>query len=253
MAGVAVSCGCGCCSATSPPPPRAHPRDLMPARTHPGAHPRHSRGFPGTPLIAGSRNTLAIDAEGQLWSWGWNDRGTLGHGHRALERKPRRVHGLKGVRIVQVRPGAGHVASVGGRARRRLRRCSVSRERSRAAAVRGLRKAPGRLVSPLRVVCAAHPLPLPPPAARLPARLLRGHLKAAIGGWHCLAVSDEGQVYAWGGNEYSQCGLQVGRPGRGWRLRMGRPREWVEAAGGAVQVHEGGAARQRALTANWRP
>ncbi|KAI8473148.1 MAG: regulator of chromosome condensation 1/beta-lactamase-inhibitor protein II [Monoraphidium minutum] len=90
------------------------------------------RGFPGTPLIAGSRNTLAIDSEGQLWSLGWNDRGTLGHGHREKERKPRRVHGLKGVRIVQ----------------------------------------------------------------------------AAIGGWHCLALSEEGQVYAWGGNEYNQCGLQ---------------------------------------------
>lgn len=34
-------------------------------------------------------------------------------------------------------------------------------------------------------------------------------LQAAIGGWHCLALSEEGQVYAWGGNEYNQCGLQV--------------------------------------------
>ena len=30
--------------------------------------------------------------------------------------------------------------------------------------------------------------------------------QAAIGGWHCLALSDGGQVYAWGGNEYGQCG-----------------------------------------------
>lgn len=30
--------------------------------------------------------------------------------------------------------------------------------------------------------------------------------QAAIGGWHCLALSDEGQVYCWGGNEYQQCG-----------------------------------------------
>lgn len=33
-------------------------------------------------------------------------------------------------------------------------------------------------------------------------------MQAAIGGWHCLAVTDDGQVYAWGGNEYSQCGLE---------------------------------------------
>ena len=31
--------------------------------------------------------------------------------------------------------------------------------------------------------------------------------QAAIGGWHCLAVSAEGQAYSWGGNEYGQCGL----------------------------------------------
>jgi alpha-tubulin suppressor-like RCC1 family protein len=23
------------------------------------------------------------------------------------------------------------------------------------------------------------------------------HVQAAIGGWHCLALSDEGQVYSW--------------------------------------------------------
>lgn len=31
-------------------------------------------------------------------------------------------------------------------------------------------------------------------------------LQAAIGGWHCLALDAEGQVYCWGGNEYQQCG-----------------------------------------------
>jgi hypothetical protein len=81
---------------------------------------RCSRGFPGTPLIAGSRNTLAIDAEGQLWSWGWNDRGTLGHGHRQMERKPRRVQGLKGVKIVQVGRGGARGVEGGARAVRYL-------------------------------------------------------------------------------------------------------------------------------------
>ncbi|WIA13861.1 hypothetical protein OEZ85_002434 [Tetradesmus obliquus] len=89
------------------------------------------RGFLSCPLVGGSRNTLAIDAEGGLWSWGWNARGTLGHGHRDLQHKPACVEALHGVTIVQ----------------------------------------------------------------------------AAIGGWHCLALSDEGQVYCWGGNEYQQCGL----------------------------------------------
>ncbi|GAB4819656.1 hypothetical protein N2152v2_006702 [Parachlorella kessleri] len=75
------------------------------------------RDFGRVPLVAGSRNTLAIDAEGQVMT--------------GNERKPRRVLGLKGVRVVQV----------------------------------------------------------------------------AIGGWHALAVDEGGQMWAWGGNEYGQCGV----------------------------------------------
>ncbi|MEW5298972.1 MAG: hypothetical protein WDW36_002037 [Sanguina aurantia] len=91
------------------------------------------RKFNRTPIVAGSRNTLVIDGSGQVWSWGWNERGTLGHGHRAPERKPRAIPALRGVNIVQV----------------------------------------------------------------------------AIGGWHCLALGDNGALYAWGGNEYVQCGVDA--------------------------------------------
>eukprot|EP01025_Chloroclados_australasicus_P016188 TRINITY_DN18019_c0_g1_i2.p1 TRINITY_DN18019_c0_g1~~TRINITY_DN18019_c0_g1_i2.p1 ORF type:complete len:499 (-),score=79.40 TRINITY_DN18019_c0_g1_i2:435-1931(-) len=91
------------------------------------------REFGKNPLVTGSRNTLAIDAIGQVWAWGWNDRGTLGLGHRQPENKPKQVSALKDVQIAQV----------------------------------------------------------------------------AIGGWHCLALSEKGEVFAWGGNEYFQCGLEV--------------------------------------------
>ena len=36
-------------------------------------------------------------------------------------------------------------------------------------------------------------------------------VQAACGGWHCLAVSNTGQAYAWGGNEYGQCGVAQGK------------------------------------------
>ncbi len=101
-----------------------------------------------TPLVAGSRNTLAIDADGQVrapavrsrrifpegirgrtsrgrrlqrssssandsgdgagggclqvWSWGWNDRATLGLGHRNPVNKPQRLTALTHTRIAQV-------------------------------------------------------------------------------------------------------------------------------------------------------
>jgi hypothetical protein len=49
--------------------------------------------------------------------------------------------------------------------------------------------------------------------------------QAAIGGWHCLALDDDGQTYAWGGNEYNQCGLQVRvSGGGGWG---GLPAGWA--------------------------
>ncbi|KAL6774315.1 hypothetical protein ACKKBG_A24525 [Auxenochlorella protothecoides x Auxenochlorella symbiontica] len=50
--------------------------------------------------------------------------------------------------------------------------------------------------------------------AERPQRVLglegRRVVQVALGGWHCLALDARGQVYAWGGNEYGQCGLEEG-------------------------------------------
>ncbi|KAL0007407.1 hypothetical protein SO802_008909 [Lithocarpus litseifolius] len=44
--------------------------------------------------------------------------------------------------------------------------------------------------------------------------------RAAIGGWHCLAVDEQGRAYAWGGIEYGQCGEEPDRKdGTGRPLR----------------------------------
>ncbi|KAI3985603.1 hypothetical protein MKX01_033886 [Papaver californicum] len=81
-------------------------------------------------VVGGSRNSLAICEDGKLFTWGWNQRGTLGPPETKTENTPTQVKALANVKIVQ----------------------------------------------------------------------------AAIGGWHCLAVDDQGRAYAWGGNEYGQCG-----------------------------------------------
>ncbi|KAG9458131.1 hypothetical protein H6P81_002639 [Aristolochia fimbriata] len=89
-----------------------------------------------TSVVAGSRNSLAICENGKLFTWGWNQRGTLGHPPETkTENVPSQVKALDNVKIVQ----------------------------------------------------------------------------AAIGGWHCLAVDDQGRAYAWGGNEYGQCGEEPER------------------------------------------
>nr|AAO42843.1 At3g02510 [Arabidopsis thaliana] len=95
-------------------------------------------------VVSGSRNSLAICDDGTMFTWGWNQRGTLGHQPETkTENIPSRVKALANVKITQ----------------------------------------------------------------------------AAIGGWHCLAVDDQGRAYAWGGNEYGQCGEEplkdeMGRPVR---------------------------------------
>ncbi|XP_027075425.1 ultraviolet-B receptor UVR8 [Coffea arabica] len=87
-------------------------------------------------IVAGSRNSLAICNDGKLFTWGWNQRGTLGHPPETkTESIPSQVKALSKVKIVQ----------------------------------------------------------------------------AAIDGWHCLAVDDQGRAYAWGGNEYGQCGEEPER------------------------------------------
>ncbi|XP_010498199.1 PREDICTED: ultraviolet-B receptor UVR8-like [Camelina sativa] len=95
-------------------------------------------------VVSGSRNSLAICDDGTMFTWGWNQRGTLAHPPETkTENIPSRVKALANVKITQ----------------------------------------------------------------------------AAIGGWHCLAVDDQGRAYAWGGNEYGQCGEEplkdeMGRPVR---------------------------------------
>ncbi|XP_039127125.1 ultraviolet-B receptor UVR8-like [Dioscorea cayenensis subsp. rotundata] len=89
-----------------------------------------------TAAVAGSRNSLAISENGHLYTWGWNQRGTLGHPQETkTESVPSLVKALADVKIVQ----------------------------------------------------------------------------AAVDGWHCLAVDDQGRAYAWGGNEYGQCGEEPER------------------------------------------
>ncbi|KAL8044827.1 hypothetical protein ABFX02_08G071600 [Erythranthe guttata] len=122
-------------------------------------------------VVAGSRNSLAICDDGKLFTWGWNQRGTLGHPPETkTENVPSQVKALANVKIVQ----------------------------------------------------------------------------AAIGGWHCLAVDDQGRAYAWGGNEYGQCGEEPERKddsGRPVRRDIAIPQRCVPkltvrqvAAGGTHSV-----------------
>jgi hypothetical protein len=131
------------------------------------------------PLVAGSRNTLALTAEGELLSFGWNARATLGRGHRAPGGEPAPVAGLEGARIVQAALGGWHALALddaggvwawGGD------------EYAQATGEAGALKDAGRR------------------DALVPTRVLRSHriIQVAAGGMHSLALTDGGAIFQWG-------------------------------------------------------
>eukprot|EP01118_Nematostelium_gracile_P013110 TRINITY_DN4908_c0_g1_i1.p1 TRINITY_DN4908_c0_g1~~TRINITY_DN4908_c0_g1_i1.p1 ORF type:complete len:793 (-),score=171.07 TRINITY_DN4908_c0_g1_i1:23-2269(-) len=59
-------------------------------------------------VAAGYNFSLACSEEGQLYSWGFNEKGQLGHGHRFNTEDPCLVERLSGVQIVGVGAGQQH-------------------------------------------------------------------------------------------------------------------------------------------------
>ena len=131
--------------------------------------------FGRSPLVAGSRNTMVVTADGQVYSWGWNDRATLGHGHQDCSvAKPRRVMGLQGVHIVQVAIGGWHALAVDSNGQcwawggNEYNQCAASEP--------GLRDLtePRQCVTNLKVI------------------------QVSAGGMHSVALTDSGQIWMWG-------------------------------------------------------
>lgn len=116
------------------------------------SHVHSLQNFEVSSVVAGSRNSLAICDDGKLFTWGWNQRGTLGH---PPETKTENVPSL----------------------------VKANQRGTLTENVPSLVKA----LADVKIV------------------------QAAIGGWHCLAVDDLGRAYAWGGNEYGQCGEEPER------------------------------------------
>ena len=67
----------------------------LPLRADPaGAH---------APLVGGSRQSLAVTSDGQLFTWGWNQKWSLGLGHQEGTMTARRVEALDGKEVTQAR------------------------------------------------------------------------------------------------------------------------------------------------------
>ena len=73
--------------------------------------PKQVEAFAGQRVVAvsaGGEYSLAISADGALWSWGFGGDGQLGHGDGQEQRQPKKVEALAGQRVVAVSAGLAH-------------------------------------------------------------------------------------------------------------------------------------------------
>ena len=63
-------------------------------------------------VSAGSGHSIAITADGAVWSWGWGGGGRLGHGDEQRQLLPKKVEAFAGQRVVAVSAGVAHSLAI---------------------------------------------------------------------------------------------------------------------------------------------
>ncbi|CAG9462728.1 unnamed protein product [Pedinophyceae sp. YPF-701] len=193
------------------------------------------RGFIRIPIVAGSRNSLAIDQAGNVLMWGWNARGTCGQGHQQQTvEKPRRVHLPEGVQITQAALGGWHCialdsqgglwtwggneyAQCGYRTHKRdvpvPTRCLPDLPKVRMVAAGGMHSL--ALLESGEILQWGEPWgdfslnvdQAPRKLSGLPDPGPEAVTKIACGAFHNLALTGDGRVLSWGTNDYGQLGV----------------------------------------------
>lgn len=187
-------------------------------------------------IACGSSHSAAITSAGELYTWGLGEYGRLGHGDNATQLKPRLVSALLDYRVVQVACGSrdaqtlalteeGFVFSWGDGDFGKLGRggsegCSVPHQVERLNGI-----------GVVQIECGAQFSLALSKAGEVwtwgkgdyyrlghgsdqhvrkptPIHGLRGKrvIHVAVGALHCLAVTETGQVFAWGDNDHGQQG-----------------------------------------------
>ena len=73
--------------------------------------PKKVEAFAGQRVVAvsaGNDHSLAIIADGTVWSWGWGNSGRLGHGDEQDQLLPKKIEALAGQRVLAVSAGGAH-------------------------------------------------------------------------------------------------------------------------------------------------
>ncbi|CAH1979985.1 unnamed protein product [Acanthoscelides obtectus] len=133
-------------------------------------------------VACGSSHTLVVSADGKtVWSFGSGDNGKLGHGEIAKVYRPKVIEALQGLRIQKVCAGTSF---------------------SMALTTNGQLYTWGS--GPILGVGSADAVSMKPILVEelVPYRIV----DVSASDTHCLALSDEHQVFAWGINSMGQCG-----------------------------------------------
>jgi len=59
-------------------------------------------------VLAGDHHSLALTADGAVWSWGWGELGKLGHGDQQDQLLPKKVEAFAGQRVIAASTGGAH-------------------------------------------------------------------------------------------------------------------------------------------------
>ncbi|XP_017138352.1 probable E3 ubiquitin-protein ligase HERC2 [Drosophila miranda] len=187
-------------------------------------------------VACGSSHSAAISSQGELYTWGLGEYGRLGHGDNATQLKPKLVATLAGRRVIQVACGSrdaqtlaltedGAVFSWGDGDFGKLGRggsegSDTPHEIERLSGIGVIQIECGAQFS-LALTRAGEVwtwgkgdyyrlghggdqhVRKPQPIGGLRGRRV---IHVAVGALHCLAVTDAGQVYAWGDNDHGQQG-----------------------------------------------
>ena len=139
-------------------------------------------------VACGGHHTVAVTEEGQVVSWGWGNDGQLGHGDTYDQTLPTRVQALAGQRVTDVACGYYHTAAVNEDG-------AVMCWGKGSSGQLGLRDRGAALLPRMLTGLHAH-------------RIRR----VACGMAHTLALSDEGEVFAWGSGADGQLGVGQREP-----------------------------------------
>lgn len=193
-------------------------------------------GFRVRDVAAGSNHSAAVTSSGELYTWGLGEYGRLGHGDNLTQLTPKRVESLVGQRVVQVSCGSrdaqtlalvegGLVYSWGDGDFGKLGRggsegCSSPCLVDKLSGLGVCHVECGAQFS-VALTCNGHVYTWgkgdyfrlghgSDQHVRWPTLVegLRGKkvIGVSVGALHCLAVTDAGQVFAWGDNDHGQQG-----------------------------------------------